>query len=204
MLVEIFPYFLVSAFAVYLLAHGCRFFLNQIYYPSRYSEKYQRMLLMKTLQKLGCQYELEEDKIRVIYAEKQFVLKFGEQVLWIHYYCWGKCDLSTTPPNEVTRIKEAINLVNQKSAFHIVHTIAEGNILCFHSLRAVYFVDAIPNTAAYLQSTFDALLQCPHLLQEKINESNEQQTQKRIKIKGFSNVTTNGSVDESDVSTTMG
>lgn len=198
---EILPYFLVSAFAVYLLALGCHYFLTQIYYPAKgNSDKHQRMLLIKTLQKLGCEFELGEGEVRVIYAEKQFVLKCSEQVLWIHYNCWRKCDLSTTPQNEVTHIKEAINLVNQKSASHIVYTIEERDILCFHSLRALYFVEEIPNIVAYLQSALDALLQCPHLLQEKINESNEQQAQESVKVTGFSTATTNDSVNATNVS----
>lgn len=90
------------------------------------SEKRQKKLLIKTLKKLGCKYELRESEVRVVYSETQFVLQLKEQLLWIYLTFWGKCDLSTTPPNEVTRIKEAINLANRESAMHIVYT-KEGN-----------------------------------------------------------------------------
>ena len=192
--------YVIMVFALVLVAHGWNLFLKQIIYPSKVkNETHQNKCLIKTLQKLGCKYEIGEGEVRVIYAGEHFVLRFREKYLWIYYPYWGECDLSTTPQNEVTRLKECINLVNQNSAFHIVYT-KEGNMLYLHSLIAVCFVDVIPDIVSYLQSALDALLKSLHLLQKQLNECNEQQTQERVKVTGFSTATTNDSADESEAS----
>lgn len=196
---ELYIFVILSALTVYLLVKGCSLLLNQFYYPYRYSEKHQRKLLLKTLENLGCTGEIGDDEIRAIYAGEHFVLQFWEKHLWIYYPYWGECDLSTTPQNEVTRLKECINLVNQNSAFHIVYT-KEGNMLYLHSLIAVCLFDVLPNIVSYLKATFDALLKSLHLLQKQLIECNEQQTQERVKVTGFSTATTNDSADESEAS----
>ena len=120
-----------------------------------------RDLILETLTKIGCQYEIEEGEdieegdIRFGYQGEYFVVRASNRTHYIQIYDthWGHVELYDI--DEFARLKKAINESNIKNSVTTVYTIDEaGSNVDVHCKSVILFVPEIPNIADYLRLEF--------------------------------------------------
>ncbi len=116
-------------------------------------------LLKKTLEEVGCQYEVndETDKvtIRFKYQGEEFVVgvRDDKAVIGISDFAWSWLEQDD---QDVERLKLAINEANRLGPITTFYTIdRENGYLVLHSHRAVYFTSHIPDCKAYLEANLN-------------------------------------------------
>lgn len=113
-----------------------------------------RDFFLVTLSKIGCQYEIDEDKDTIIFAyqgeyfqvyardESPFVTLYDTH--WTHIEL---CDI-----DEFARLQKAINQSNISNSVFTVYTIDEaGGNVDVHCKSVVLFIPELPNIADYLR-----------------------------------------------------
>lgn len=120
------------------------------------NEKGTRDLFLETLTKIGCQYELEEEKedCRIFFAYQgehfSVVATNGVRLIQIYDIQWGHVDLYDI--DEFTRLRKAINESNLNNNVTTVYTIDEaGSNVYVHSRYSILFVPQIPDIENYLR-----------------------------------------------------
>lgn len=114
-----------------------------------------RDLLLDTLTKIGCQYEIDEgedDDIRFGYQGEYFVVRASNSNRFIHIYDthWGHVELYDI--DEFARLKKAINESNIRNSVTTVYTIDEaGSNVDIHCKSVILFTPEISNIADYLR-----------------------------------------------------
>lgn len=115
-----------------------------------------RDLLLDTLTKIGCQYELgegEDDRIYFAYQGENFMVDTSDNspyiVIWDTY--WHGVELYDI--EEVSRMKKAINYANFNTLASTIYTINEdGKTMDVHCRSMVPFFNQIPEIDLYLKS----------------------------------------------------
>ena len=115
-----------------------------------------RDLLLETLTKIGCQYELGEEendnRIYFAYQGENFMVDATNENHYVHIWdtYWGHVELYNI--DEFTRLKKAINGSNLNNSVTTVYTIDEaGSNVNVHSKSVILFVPQIPDLEDYLR-----------------------------------------------------
>ena len=115
-----------------------------------------RDLLLETLTKIGCQYELGEEgndnRIYFAYQGENFMVDATNENHYVHILdtYWGHVELYNI--DEFTRLKKAINGSNLNNSVTTVYTIDEaGSNVNVHSKSVILFVPQIPDLEDYLR-----------------------------------------------------
>lgn len=114
-----------------------------------------RDLLLATLTKMGCQYEIgegEEGDINFGFQGEFFLVSASNTNRFIHIYDthWGHIELYDI--DEFARLKKAINESNIRNSVTAVYTIDEaGSNVNVHCKSVILFTPEIPDIADYLR-----------------------------------------------------
>ena len=130
-------------------------------------EKGARDLLLETLTKIGCQYELAEEegdnRIFFAYQGEHFMVGATNESCYIHIYDahWGHVELYDI--DEFARLKKAINDSNLNNSVTTVYTIDEaGSNVDVHSKSVILFIPQIPYIEDYLKSELNKFFHAHH------------------------------------------
>ena len=149
-------------------------------------------LLKKTLEELGCQYEVDDKTDEVAigfkYQGEKFAVSVRDDraVIWIFDFAWSVMELDD---KDIERLKLAINEANSLEAITTYYTIdRENEYLVLHSHRAVYFTCNIPDSKTYLESNLDMFFRSHQNVKEVFDKIGASVLQKseRVRVKGFS------------------
>ncbi len=112
-----------------------------------------RDLLLETLTKIGCQYEIDDDnEINFAYQGEYFVVRASNDNKYIQIYDMRWLHVELYDIDELARVKKAINESNIKNSVGTVYTINEpGNTVDVHSKSVIYFDPVIPDVVDYLR-----------------------------------------------------
>ena len=123
-----------------------------------------RDLLLETLTKIGCQYELaeKEDDNRIFfsYQGEHFFVDATNDWKYIQIWdtFWGSVELYDI--DEFSRLKQAINGSNLNNSVTTIYTInEEGNTIDVHSKSVILFVYGIPQIEDYLKAELNDFFQ---------------------------------------------
>lgn len=130
-------------------------------------EKGARDLLLETLTKIGCQYQVAEEendnRIYFAYQGEHFFVEATNEAGYIHIYDthWGHVELYDI--DEFARLKKAINESNLNNSVITIYTIDEaGNNVDVHCKSTILFIPQIPHIEAYLKTELDAFFRAHH------------------------------------------
>ena len=112
-----------------------------------------RDLLLETLTKIGCQYEIDEDnEINFAYQGEYFIVRASNDNQYIQIYDMRWLHVELYDIDEIARLKKAINESNIKNSVVTVYTINEsGNTVDVHCKSVIYFDSVIPDVIDYLR-----------------------------------------------------
>ena len=149
-------------------------------------------LLKRTLEELGCQYEVndEADKVTISfkYQGEEFVVGVSDDkaIIWISDFSWSGMELNN---QDVERLKSAINEANSLGAITTFYTVDnEKGYLVLHSHRVVYFTYHIPDCKEYLKAHLDMFFQSHQHVREVFDKicAGVPPKIERVRVKGFS------------------
>lgn len=146
-----------------------------------------RNLLIKTLEDIGCQPEINEDNnVEFKYQGEEFKIDASNDnsIIWIYNVAWT--GIETNNANAVF-LKQAINKANENSAITNLYTInEEKGFIAAHCQITIYFAYNIPNYRGYLESILDSFFYAHQQVRDEFTNFTKGQEQKeRIEIKGF-------------------
>ena len=113
-----------------------------------------RDLLLETLTKIGCQYEIDEDdQIRFMWQGGHFAADADNDcafvVVW--YLYWDEYELYDI--DALSRVKRVMNDANIKYNINVIYSVDEaGSTFYVHSKKHFLFIPQIPDIEGYLQS----------------------------------------------------
>ena len=114
-----------------------------------------RDLLLDTLTKIGCQYELgeeEDQKIVFAFQGEQFIAYANNEWKFVQLWDthWGHIELDDV--EELSRLRKAINAANLNNSVSTVFTIDEvGKTMDVHCKSTILFIPTIPSIDEYLK-----------------------------------------------------
>lgn len=146
-----------------------------------------RNLLIKTLEDIGCQYEIDNNEDIVFkYQGEKFEIDAsnGNPIIWIYDFAWAQLNLND-PDAEL--LKQAINKANQSSPITSLYTINdEKGFIVAHCQMATYFAYNIPNYREHLKSILDCFFFAHQQVKDEVaNLAKNQEQKERVEIKGF-------------------
>lgn len=144
-----------------------------------------RNLLMKTLEDIGCQYEIDDnDSIIFKYQGEKFNIDVSNDspAIWIYNIAWTGIKTNNT---DADFLKQAINKANENSAYTNLYTIYE-EVIFAHCQIMIYFAYNIPNYREYLKSTLDGFFMAHQRVRDEFtNLAKIQEQKEKVEIKGF-------------------
>lgn len=148
-----------------------------------------RNLLIKTLEDIGCQPEIDNDNSIIFkYQGEEFNVNASNDspIIWIYNVAWTGIETNDT---DADFLKQAINKANENSAITNLYTINdEKGFIAAHCQIMIYFAYNIPNYREYLKSTLDGFFMAHQQVRDEFTNLAKIQKQKeRIEIKGFRN-----------------
>ena len=146
-----------------------------------------RNLLIKTLEDIGCQPEIDNDNSIIFkYQGEEFNVNASNDspIIWIYNVAWTGIETNDT---DADFLKQAINKANENSAITNLYTINdEKGFIAAHCQIMIYFAYNIPNYREYLKSTLDGFFMAHQQVRDEFTNLAKIQKQKeRIEIKGF-------------------
>ena len=138
-----------------------------------------RDLFLKTLTKIGCQYELSEeesDRIFFAYQGENFIVDARNDWHFIHIWdtYWGKIELYDI--DESSRLRRAINTANLNNAVMTVYTIdEEGKTMDVHCKRNILFIPEIPKIDQYLRLELSEFFRAHQIVGNEMARLREQE-----------------------------
>lgn len=138
-----------------------------------------RDLFLKTLTKIGCQYELSEeesDRIFFAYQGENFIVDARNDWHFIHIWdtYWGKIELYDI--DESSRLRRAINTANLNNAVMTVYTIdEEGKTMDVHCKRNILFIPEIPEIDQYLRLELSEFFRAHQIVGNEMARLREQE-----------------------------
>lgn len=148
-----------------------------------------RNLVLRTLKKMRCQPETNDDNnvIIVKYQGEKFKINASNDtdVIWIYDVAWT--GIETSDAVGANFLKQAVNNVNKNSAITNFY-IEEKGFVVAHCHIATYFAYNIPDCKGYLKSILDAFFMNRQHVMDAFSELTKGTEQKaRVEIKGFRN-----------------
>lgn len=146
-----------------------------------------RNLLIKTLEDIGCQYEIDDnDSIIFKYQGEEFNVNASNDgpIIWIYNVAWTGIETNDT---DADFLKQAINKANENSAITNLYTINdEKGFIAAHCQIMIYFAYNIPNYREYLKSILDGFFMAHQQVRFEFAKLSKIREQKeRVVIKGF-------------------
>ena len=138
-----------------------------------------RDLLMETLTKIGCQYELgegEDDRIYFAYQGEHFFVEARNDWRYIQIWDthWGHVELYDI--DELTRLKKAINGSNLNNSVMTVYTIDEaGSNVDVHCKSIILFIPQIPEIENYLRLELNEFFRAHQFVSNEMSKLREQE-----------------------------
>ena len=142
-----------------------------------------RDLFLETLTKMGCQYEIdpEDDRILFAYQGERFLADAENErpYVWIFDFTWKSVELHDI--DEVSRLRRAINEANWQNSVTTVFTIDdEDKTMDVHCKATILFISQIPDVEIYLRAELQTFFDAHKLvdlemakLREKEEDTNE-------------------------------
>ena len=136
-------------------------------------------MFLKTLTKIGCQYELSEeesDRIFFAYQGENFIVDARNDWHFIHIWdtYWGKIELYDI--DESSRLRRAINTANLNNAVMTVYTIdEEGKTMDVHCKRNILFIPEIPEIDQYLRVELSEFFRAHQIVGNEMARLREQE-----------------------------
>ena len=114
-----------------------------------------RDLFLEILTKIGCQYEIDEEDGRILFAfqGENFTADASNDRLYVRVWdpFWGSVELYDV--DEFARLRKAINSANLSCATTTVFTVnEEGSTVDVHSKSIFLFIPQIPELENYLRN----------------------------------------------------
>ncbi len=144
-------------------------------------QKGTRDLLMETLTKIGCQYEIVDrdgdDRIIFAYQGEHFVADTSNDIKFVHVYDiqWEHIELYDI--DEFSRMKRAINEANMHVDVTTLYTIDEaGSNVFVHSKKDFLFIPQIPDLKKYLKAMLSSFFQAHRLVSIEMDKIREKES----------------------------
>lgn len=123
-----------------------------------------QQLLERVLKNIGCHINMcadNEDEFRITYQGEHFTIVYSEDSLYITIYDIAWYSESLDDIDNLSLVRQAVNLCNQNNGSTVLYTIdKENKCVNVHTRQVVFFGSFIPNTEDYLRSRFeDSFLQ---------------------------------------------
>ena len=139
-----------------------------------------RELFLETLEKIGCQYNVDEEdntKIYFAYQGENFIVDASNDrhfvTLWDAH--WGSVELYDV--EEVSRLTKAINGSNVNNLVTAIYTILkEEGLVCIHSKSIFLFVPEIPELEEYLRMILYEFFRVHHFIGNEMAKLREQES----------------------------
>lgn len=146
-----------------------------------------RNLLIKTLEDIGCQPEIDNDNSIIFkYQGEEFKIDASNDnsIIWIYNVAWTGIE---TNDIDADFLKQAINKANENSAITNLYTInEEKGFIAAHCQIMIYFAYNIPNYKEYLKSILDGFFMAHQQVRFEFAKLSKIQEQKeKVEIKGF-------------------
>lgn len=136
-----------------------------------------RDLLLETLTKIGCQYEIDsEDNISFAYQGENFIATATNGNFYVHLWdlYWSHVELYDV--DGLSRLKQAINYANVNCATMTVYTIdEEGKTADVHCKSSFPFVPQMPEIEAYLRNELAGFFNAHRLVESEMAKLREQE-----------------------------
>lgn len=114
-----------------------------------------RDLLLETLSRIGCQYEIgegEDDRIHFVYQGEHFLVAADNEHHYIQVYDYAWRSLELFDIDELSRLRKAINEANWRSNATTVFSIDDTRkTMDVHCKAAFLFIPQIPHLEDYLR-----------------------------------------------------
>lgn len=148
-----------------------------------------RNLLIKTLEDIGCQPEVDNDNSIIFkYQGEKFDIDASNDspIIWIYNFSWTGIKTNDT---DADFLKQAINKANENNAITNLYTInEEKGFIAAHCQIMIYFAYNIPNYKEYLKSILDGFFFAHQQVRNEFeNLAKNQEQKERVEIKGFRN-----------------
>lgn len=131
-----------------------------------------RDLLMETLTKIGCQYEIDdEDDIVFHWQGGTFVASAANdcRFIIIYYYNWAEYELYDI--DNISRVKRVINNANCLYNMNVVYTSNEaGNTFHVHTKKHFLFIEQIPEIDVYLRTVLGMFFEVRRYVETEIEK----------------------------------
>lgn len=119
-------------------------------------QKGTRNLLLETLNKIGCQYELaqneEDDRILFAYQGEHFIANAKNDLRFIQIWDTHWAQIELYDIDEFTRLKKVINAANLNNSVMTVYTIDENaKTVDIHCKSTILFIPEIPAIEDYIK-----------------------------------------------------
>jgi hypothetical protein len=137
-------------------------------------------LVCDTLDEIGCDHHYDSDgDICLKYQDEDFFITIDEDddfFIEINKYNW--ITVSMKDYNEVSRLYDAVNIVNRNGYVAVTYTKSEDNREIYvHFNTTILFALFIPNLKGYLDMRLTLFLQIYRALKEKMGELYEKEYQ---------------------------
>ncbi len=147
-----------------------------------------RNLLIRTLEDIGCQPEINDNNDIVFkYQGEEFKILANNDSLIIGIYNVAWIGIETSDTN-ADFLKQAVNKANEDSAITNLYTInEEKGFIVAHCQTATYFAYNIPDCREYLKSILDTFFFAHQRVEDEFtNLAKVQEQKERVVVKGFS------------------
>ncbi len=132
-----------------------------------------RDLLLETLMKIGCRYEIDEkdERINFRWQGGYFVADASNDcpfvVVW--FFQWDEYELYDI--DALARVKKVINDANIHYNLNVVYSINEaGSCFYLHSKKHFLFIEQIPDLENYLQALLSQFFTVRHYVEVEIDK----------------------------------
>ena len=117
-------------------------------------------LVLSTLRKIGCDYEIEQQGninwIRFIFQGEHFTIDCNDDNYYINIYDTWWYEISIySDIEEIAVLHKVINIVNRQANCTLIYTVnEESELIGVHSKKNMLFISQIPELDLYLKSAF--------------------------------------------------
>ena len=138
-----------------------------------------RELFIDTLERIGCQYQLEEGedtRIFFSYQGEHFFADMKEDSIYVHIWDthWELVELYDI--DEVSRLRKAINTSNMNSAVSTFYTIDDdAKTMNVHAKSTITFISTIPYLEDYLRTELNEFFHAHQIVDTEIHKLREQE-----------------------------
>ena len=144
-------------------------------HPFKYNT---RGLFIEILKKIGCQYEIDKEDNRILFAYQgeHFVAETTEEGLYVHIWDthWGHVELYDI--DEFTRLRKAINTANLNCATMTVYTIDEdAKTVDVHCKSTFPFLPQMPDLGNYLRGELNGFFRAHQLVGNEMTKLREKE-----------------------------